>query len=356
MRTLLDAAYALLRPLLFRIDPERAHRLTVALLKLLPQVGSGTDAPELQTSAFGLNFSNPVGLAAGMDKDAAAVKAWQTLGFGFAEIGTITPRPQVGNSLPRIWRLPDHHALVNRMGFPSDGMERVAASLGQAHPRAMRMRIAVNLGPNRGTPSERVPQDYAALARRMGAVCDFIVVNLSSPNTPGLRDFQAPERMRPVVEAIRDACSEIGVARPLLIKLAPDLETMMLAEICAAAKELGLAGIVATNTTLNYAALGVVSRFEGGLSGGPLKLRSREVIGDIYRVTRGELPIIGVGGIASAEDAYADIRAGASLIELYTGIIYHGPGLVYRIKVGLRELLMRDGFRSVGEAVGGAFS
>jgi dihydroorotate dehydrogenase len=356
MRAPYDMAYSLLRPLLFRIDPEQAHRLTLALLRHAPQLGSRRDPPELHTSAFGLSFSNPVGLAAGMDKDALAVRGWERLGFGFAEIGTITPRPQMGNPQPRIWRLPEHHALINRMGFPSDGMDRVASRLGQIHEKTARMRIGVNLGPNRNTPSERVPEDYAALIRRMAAVCEFIVVNLSSPNTPGLRDFQAPERLRTVIEAIRSACREIGVEPPLLIKLAPDLEILMMAEICAAAIELRLAGIVATNTSVGHAALGVVSPFDGGLSGEPLKLRSREVIASIYRLTRGRMPIIGVGGIASAEDAYGHICAGASLVELYTGLIYHGPGLVNLIKSGLRVLLMRDGFRSISEAVGRAVS
>jgi dihydroorotate dehydrogenase len=352
MPALYDFAYSLFQPLLFRIDPEQAHRLTLALLRYAPRLGLRRDPPELQTSAFGLTFSNPLGLAAGLDKDGLAVRAWERLGFGFAEIGTVTPRPQIGNSQPRIWRLPEHHALINRMGFPSDGMDRVASRLGQIRSRPARMPIGVNLGPNRDTPSKQVPEDYAALIRRTAAVCEFIVVNLSSPNTPGLRDFQAPEQMSTVVESIQRACGEIGVRPPLLIKLAPDLETMVLAEICAAAIELGLAGIVATNTSLDHAALGVVSPFDGGLSGEPLRLRSREVVASIYRSTRGLMPIIGVGGIAGAEDAYGHIRAGASLVELYTGLIYHGPGLVRRIKSGLRELLMGDGFRSISEAVG----
>jgi dihydroorotate dehydrogenase len=354
MPTPLDIVYPLLRPLLFTIDPERVHRLTLALLRHAPQRGFRRDPPELQTAAFGLTFSNPLGLAAGLDKDGLAMRAWETLGFGFAEIGTVTPRPQIGNPQPRIWRLPQHHAMINRMGFPSEGMDRVASRLEQIRTRPARMRIGVNLGPNRETPSERVPEDYAALIRRMAAVCEFIVINLSSPNTPGLRDFQAPERMRTVIEAIRRACGEIGIRPPLLIKLAPDLEIMMMAEICAAAIELGLAGIVATNTSIDRAALGVVSPFDGGLSGEPLKLRSREVIASIYRLTHGRISIIGVGGIAGAEDAYGHIRAGATLVELYTGLIYHGPGLVRRIKSGLRKLLMRDGLSSIREAVGRA--
>ncbi len=351
-----DMAYRLLRPLLFRLDPERAHRLTLALLQYAPRLGPRRDPPELHTSAFGLHFSNPVGLAAGMDKNALAVSAWERLGFGFAEIGTITPRPQTGNPRPRIWRLPEHHALINRMGFPGDGMDEVATRLAQIRAKTTRMRIGVNLGPNRDTPPERVPEDYAALIRRVAVNCDFIVINLSSPNTPGLRDFQAPERMRIVIEAIRRASGETGAEPPLLIKLAPDLEIMMMAEICAAAIELRLAGIVATNTSLDHAALGVASPFDGGLSGEPLKLRSREVIASIYRLTRGRIPIVGVGGVTSAEDAYGHICAGASLIELYTGLIYHGPGLVRRIKFGLRDLLIRDGFRSISEAASRAVS
>lgn len=349
-----DFAYALLRPLLFRIDPERAHQLTLALLSHTPHLRVRPDPPELQTSAFGLTFSNPVGLAAGMDKNATAATGWHNLGFGFAEFGTITPRPQPGNPRPRIWRLLQQRAMINRMGFPSDGMDKVTSRLSRRHFRPGRMQIGVNLGPNRETPSERIAEDYSELSRRLGPICDFVVINLSSPNTPGLREFQNPSRVRVVVEAIRRVFGEIGVQPPLLIKLAPDLEITMLAEICAAAVELGLAGIVATNTSLDHAALGVATSLEGGLSGGPLKLRSREVIAAIYRLTRGRIPIIGVGGIASAEDAYGHIRAGASLIELYTALIYHGPRLVVRIKSGLRQLLVRDGFRSVNAAVGQA--
>jgi dihydroorotate dehydrogenase len=352
MPELYDFAYPLFRPLLFRIDPERAHRLTLALLSRTPRLRFRRDPPELQTSVFGLTFSNPIGLAAGMDKNATAIRAWESLGFGFAEIGTITPQPQLGNSRPRIWRLLQHHAMINRMGFPSDGMEKIASRLSRPRGGPKSMRIGVNLGPNRDTSSERAPQDYSRMIRWLGPICDFVVMNFSSPNTPGLREFQDPERIRVVVEAIRHAFGEIGVQPPLLIKLAPDLEITILAEVCAAAVELGLAGIVATNTSLDHAALGVATRFEGGLSGGPLKMRSREVIAAIHRLTRGRMPIIGVGGIASAEDAYGHIRAGASLVELYTGLIYHGPRLVLRIKSGLRELLARDGCRSIDQAVG----
>lgn len=347
-----DYAYRLFRPVLFRMDPERAHSLTLALLRHAPRFRARGDPPELQTSSFGLAFSNPLGLAAGLDKDGLAVRKWEALGFGFAEIGTVTPRPQSGNPRPRIWRIEKYRALVNRMGFPSDGMDQVASRLAEPNAKTRRMRIGVNLGPNRATSPERVPEDYAALTRRMAGLADFLVINLSSPNTSGLRDFQAPERMRKVIKTVQAACAEIGIRRPLLVKLAPDLERLMLGEICAAAVELELAGIVATNTSLDHAALGVAPGRDGGLSGTPLKFRSREIIAAIYQLTRGRIPIIGVGGIVTAEDAYGHLRAGASLVELYTGLIYHGPGLVGRIKSGLLDLLRQDGFRSISEAVG----
>ncbi|HKV56083.1 MAG TPA: quinone-dependent dihydroorotate dehydrogenase [Candidatus Binataceae bacterium] len=353
MAWLCDMIYRVVRPLLFRMDAERSHRLTIALLSHFPRhIARHFDPPELQSSVMGLSFSNPVGLAAGMDKDALAIRAWNALGFGFAEIGTIAPRPQAGNSRPRIWRIPERRALVNRMGFPSDGIEMVAPRIRRVRMTPIKLRIAINVGPNKDTASEHVAGDCAAVARQAAPLCDFMVVNLSSPNTPGLRDFQAPERMRTVVEAIRRACADVGSTPPLLLKLAPDLESSMLAEICAASLELELAGIVATNTTLNHAEAGVVSRFEGGLSGEPLKLRAREVIGRIRGLTSGRIVIVGVGGVASAEDAYGHIRAGANLVELYTGLIYRGPGVVCAIKAGLRRLLMRDGFRSISEAVG----
>jgi dihydroorotate dehydrogenase len=354
MSPLYAIVYPLLRPLLFRLEPEQAYRLTLAILAKTPHFAPWSDPPALNTSVFGLSFSNPIGLAAGMDKNALAIPAWNAIGFGFAEIGTVTPQPQSGNPLPRIWRLPKHRALINRMGFPSDGMDMIAGRLRKVRSRTMRMRVGVNLGPNRKTPEQEVTADFAALTRRLAISSDFIIANISSPNTPGLRNFQAPELMRTVVEAIRLECHEIGREPPLLIKLSPDLESTTLGEICAATLELGVAGIVATNTTLKHAEVGVVSSFEGGLSGEPLKERAREVIGLIHEFTHGRIPIIGVGGIDNAEDAYSHILAGASLIEMYTGLVYRGPGLVNTVKSGLRRLLIRDGFRSISEAVGAA--
>jgi dihydroorotate dehydrogenase len=351
MGRIIEASYALVRPILFAIDAERSHRLTLAALARMPTVGAPADRPELRSTVFGITFSNPIGLAAGADKDARAISAWNALSFGFAEIGTITPRAQPGNPKPRMWRIPERSALINRLGFPSQGMETVAPRIERYLRKARRIRIGLNFGPNKDTPPDRVAADYAALMRRLGGMAAFIVVNVSSPNTPGLRDFQAPERIRAIVATIR-AVREHGP--PLLIKLAPDLEAPMLADICAAAIELRLEGIVATNTTLKREEVGVASQLEGGLSGEPLRARAREAIATIYRQTGGRLPIIGVGGIASAEDAYAHIRAGASLIELYTGFVYRGPGVVREIREGLVRLLARDGFGSISDAIGSA--
>ncbi|MBF6558939.1 MAG: quinone-dependent dihydroorotate dehydrogenase [Candidatus Binataceae bacterium] len=344
----------ILRPLLFRLDPETAHRLTIAVLSLMPPLPRAADASQLATTVFGVSFANPIGLAAGVDKDARAIAGWNALGFGFAELGTITPRPQPGNPRPRMWRLPEHRALINRLGFPGQGMEVASARLVKLGGRRPAMRVGLNFGPNKDTPADRVAADYAMLAGRLAPLADFVVVNLSSPNTPGLREWQAPERMRAVVEAVRGAAAA-GVPRtPILIKIAPDLEPLHLREICAAASDLAIDGIVATNTTLKRGELGVPSALAGGLSGAPMRALARTTIARIYHDTHGRIPIIGVGGVANADEAYGHFCAGASLVEFYTAMVYGGPGLVRAIKRGLVDLLARDGFRSISEAVGSA--
>ena len=352
----------LIRPLMFRLDPETAHRWTIAALSLMPPKRPASDPPELATTVFGVRFANPIGLAAGLDKDARAIRAWNALGFGFAELGTITPRPQSGNAPPRMWRLPARRALINRLGFPGEGMEAVATRLVRRPKARLAMRLALNFGPNKDTPPEGVAEDYAALTRRLAPFADFVVVNLSSPNTPGLREWQAPERIRAIVDAVRSAMSSTVPAAwpanpprpPVLLKIAPDLDSSQVSEVCAAALNLAIDGIVATNTTLMREEVGVSATVAGGLSGAPLLARSRAVIAQVYRETGGRLPIIGVGGIASADDAYGHLCAGASLVEFYTGMIYRGPGLAREIKRGLMRLLTRDGFRSISEAVGSA--
>jgi dihydroorotate dehydrogenase len=341
----------LAKPLLFRLDPELSHRWTLAMLARMPRFKPAIDPPELRTEAFGLYFSNPIGLAAGMDKDARAATAWNSMGFGFAEIGTVTPRPQPGNPRPRMWRLTEHRALINRLGFPSDGLEAIAPRIESLRRQRLRLRIGINLGPNKDTAADRVAEDYATLIARVAAIADFAVINVSSPNTPGLRGFQTPERIRAIVEAIRAAAGSIQHL-PILLKIAPDLEPAAIGEICDAALALRLDGIVATNTTLKRDELGVHSELPGGLSGDPLKELARAAIAELYDHLKGRITIIGVGGISSADDAYGHIRAGANLVELYSGLIYQGPGLIREIKRGLIGLLARDGFRSISEAVG----
>ena len=348
-----DSLYrVLLKRILFRLDAETAHRMILAILAAMPPLARPSDPPELAVKLSGIDFANPVGLAAGMDKDAHAVKAWNSIGFGFAELGTITPRPQPGNEWPRIWRLAEHRALINRLGFPSEGMEAVARRIERIQRDRMAIRIGLNFGPNKETPPSGVAADYAALARRLGATADFIVVNVSSPNTPGLRSWQSPEKMREIISAMRTGLAESRA--PILIKLAPDLERGDLLKVVDAALEIGLDGIVASNTTVARDAVGGAPIHPGGLSGRPLLEKSRAMIREIYIHTGGRIPIIGVGGIASADDAWEHIRAGASMVELYTGLIYEGPGLVRRIKSGLCELMKRDGIHSISDAVGAA--
>lgn len=353
MAPFFDLVWArVLRPLFFSLDPELAHRMVLTLLAGVPTLAAPADAEALVLNLWGMRFSNPVGLAAGLDKDAAAVAVWQMLGFGFAEVGTITPRPQPGNPRPRLWRLPERRALVNRLGFPSLGMEVAAARLRRLRGRGLRMRLGVNIGPNKETPPERVADDIAAAAGRLAPMADFVVVNVSSPNTPGLRDWQAPAHLRTLVQRAFPDRVASNSAPPLLVKLAPDLDDAQLRGICATIIESGLDGIVATNTTIAREAVGVRSDHPGGLSGQPLKARARQVIRDVYQYTEGRIPIIGVGGVASAEDAWCHICAGASLVELYTGLIYEGPGLPRSIKDGLLALTQRDGHSSIAQAVG----
>lgn len=350
--TMLDGLYQLAKPVLFQLDAETAHRMTLAVLSTIPLGPRAIDPPELAIRLWGLDFSNPIGLAAGMDKDAIAVGAWQALGFGFAELGTITPRRQPGNPRPRVWRLREDRALINRLGFPSDGMDEAARRIERIRRQGARIRLGLNFGPNKGTAPEKVADDYAALVGRLGAMADFVVVNVSSPNTPGLRVWQQPERMREIFAAIDSAHPRNSRRPPILVKLAPDLELEDLFRICDVAMELRLAGVVACNTTLRRDQVSVANHYEGGLSGRPLLEQARSLIRAIHGRTGGRLPIVGVGGVASAGDAYGHIRAGASLVELYTGLIYEGPGLPEAIKRGLIRLMKRDGFRSITDAVG----
>lgn len=355
----------LIRPLLFRLNPEHAHHLTLWCLAQLARSsalrrvvarGYALDHPRLHTHVAGLQFSNPVGLAAGFDKDATAVAAFATLGFGFVEIGTVTPRPQDGNPLPRLFRLPADKAVINRLGFNSGGAPAVAARL-RLVPR--QVPIGVNVGKNAETPLDRALEDYLTAIEHLYDLGDYLVVNVSSPNTPGLRHLQAYTQLYELLREVRTHIRKLAQARhspsrPLFVKIAPDLAAGELDGIVEAVQSCGVDGIIATNTTIQRAGLRTSISEAGGLSGRPLRHRATEVIGYLYKQSHGRVPIIGVGGIFSTEDAYEKIRAGASLVQLYTGLIYQGPGLPSRINAGLLRLLDRDGFERLSEAVGSA--
>jgi dihydroorotate dehydrogenase len=353
----------LLQPLLFRIDPERAHHLTLWLLRRLAQMPSVQklwhrwrpfEHAALQTQVAGLRFPNPVGLAAGFDKNATAVGAFPALGFGFVEVGTVTPRPQVGNPAPRLFRLPADQAVINRLGFNNDGAAAVAQRL-RTSPRSIP--VGINLGKNADTPLAQALDDYRAGLEALFDVADYLVVNVSSPNTPGLRTLQTRAALSTLLSGVQTSNHSLARVRqvqprPLFVKIAPDLEPDALDDVVAAVQISTLDGIIATNTTIGREGLATRIAEAGGLSGCPLRQRSTEVIRYVYRRARGRIPIIGVGGIFSAEDAYDKICAGASLVQLYTGLIYRGPGLPHRINVGLVRLLRRDGLTHFSQAVG----
>jgi dihydroorotate dehydrogenase len=361
------------KPLLFRLSAETAHHLVVGGMKVFGKTPGGAQllrgmygvapAPELAVDLFGIHFPNPIGLAAGLDKNAAAARAFCSLGFGFIETGTITPRPQPGNDRPRLFRLPADEALINRMGFNNIGIEGMADNLRRAG--AQPIPLAINIGKNKTTPNESAEEDYRACIRGLYSYGDFFVVNISSPNTPGLRNLQHGEELRRLLAAVteemeqqrREADSRHAAtapAKPVLVKIAPDLSEADLEDtIAALAANPGIAGVIATNTTIDRPSLsGPYAGETGGLSGKPLKTRATETIRRICRLTSGQLPIIGCGGVASAADAYEKIKAGASLIEVYTALIYQGPGINRKLNKGLSELLRKDGFTHISQAVG----
>ncbi len=342
--------YQVIRPLLWMLSSERAHGLTLRALEAgLVGAAASPDPDNLAQTLWGLDFSNPIGLAAGFDKDARVPDAMLRLGFGFTEIGTVTPRPQPGNPKPRVFRLDADAALINRLGFNSGGLDGAIARL-DGRPR--HGIVGVNVGKNRD--STDAVADYVEGVRRTARLADYLVINISSPNTPGLRDLQAKGALDELVEAVLAARAESGASPPLLVKIAPDLGPEEAADIAEIAVSRAVDGIVVGNTTIARPA-SLTSREAGeagGLSGKPLFARSTALLGDMYRLTRGTIPLVGVGGVASAGDAYAKIRAGASLVQLYTGLVFGGPALTGEIKSGLSELLRRDGFACVSDAVG----
>jgi dihydroorotate dehydrogenase len=371
--------YALLKPLLFRLDAERAHDLVSALLRAaaarpalaLLQGLYAYDDPILATTCAGLDVPNPVGLAAGFDKRAALIAPMAALGFGHIEVGTVTPRPQPGNDRPRMFRLPADRALINRLGFNSPGMLAVARNLRGERPKTKDQSqmpgsnpsslvfrpsppiVGVNIGKNRATALERAADDYVAAFVALAPLADYVAINISSPNTPGLRQLHERAALDELLAALVQLNRRMAQPRPLFLKVSPDESSAQLEQVVGSACQAGIAGIIATNTTVSRDGLtSALAAEAGGLSGQPLAARARQTVGSIFGMTAGRLPIIGVGGIASGAEAYARIRAGASLLQLYTGLIYGGPGVVYTIKRDLARLLRRDGFSSVAQAVG----
>ena len=334
----------LVKPLLFQLDAERAHHFVFDNLKraarlpgALPLLRGLYDYqhPSLAREVFGLRFPNPVGLAAGFDKNAALTDELAALGFGFVEIGTVTPRPQPGNPQPRLFRLPADEALINRMGFNNDGAAAVAARLRGRQNR--QLLVGGNIGKNKDTPNEQAGADYVAAFEALAEVVDYFVVNVSSPNTPGLRELQDKQPLISLLQQVQAVNLARPTPRPLLLKIAPDLTDAQLDDILEIARETKLSGLVATNTTiarpetLRTPTPLVAAHGAGGLSGRPLRARATAVIRYLHQRSQGELPIIGAGGIHSAQDALEKLAAGASLVQLYTGFIYEGPGLVRKI-------------------------
>jgi dihydroorotate dehydrogenase len=347
--------YSAIKPVLWRLDPERAHQAALwALGHDLVRAAARADDPRLAVNVLGRRFSNPIGLAAGFDKDAKVWRQAAGLGFGFVEVGSVTPRPQPGNPRPRLFRLARDAAIINRMGFNNEGVEAMAGRLQASRSATVPVVLGINLGKNKET--EDAATDYEISARRLGPFADYIVINVSSPNTPGLRALQGKAPLAALVARTHRALAEsCGAAPPpLLLKIAPDLTDQDLADIAEVALEGSLAGLIATNTTIARAA-GLDPRHAsegGGLSGRPLFEPSTRVLRALHGLIRGQLPLIGVGGVSSGVEAYAKIRAGASLVQLYSALVFQGPELVERLKAELLQCLQRDGLKSIGEAVG----
>ena len=349
--------YKLIGPALRRLPREAAHELTLRALEhgagrfLGAAVAPEPDPPLLAQHLWGLDFANPVGLAAGYDKDARVPDAMLQLGFGFVEVGTVTPRPQPGNPKPRLFRLEQDQAIINRMGFNSGGLDALCERLSRRIRSGI---IGINLGKNRDTND--AAGDYAAGILRAARLAEYLVVNVSSPNTPGLRELQHRAKLGSLLDRLMTVREETGCRVPLLVKVAPDLTSEERRDIAQVALDTGVDGLIVSNTTVERPP-DLLSRHAheaGGLSGRPLFAPSTTLLAEIYGLTQGRLPLIGVGGIASAEDAYAKIRAGASLVQLYTALVFAGPALIGRIKSGLASLLTRDGFGSTADAVGTA--
>lgn len=340
--------YSILRPLLFRVDPERAHDLTLRSLELAPVAGAGSRPdPMLATQVAGLDFAGPVGLAAGFDKDGRVAHKMHALGFGFAELGTLTPLPQTGNPKPRLFRLTEDSAIINRMGFNNGGQKQAIARLSKQRPGSSI--IGVNIGANKDA-ADRIA-DYVTGVRAMSPYADYLTVNISSPNTPGLRALQDKGALHNLLAAIMQARGSDRT--PIFLKVAPDLDPEDVQDIADACVKHGVDAIIVSNTTISRPSLRSAHGQEGGgLSGAPLHDLALQSLRAFRKAVGADLPLIGVGGIATGEQAYARIRAGASLVQIYSALVYEGPMLARVIHRNLRDLLKRDGFTNVGQAVG----
>ncbi|MEF2965512.1 quinone-dependent dihydroorotate dehydrogenase [Paenibacillus sp. M1] len=353
------------KPVFFKLDPEKAHHLVIGglhtaakvpgLVPLMSGMYGIPKVPEMSTELFGVTFPSPVGLAAGLDKNAEAVDGFSAIGFGFMEVGTVTPKAQPGNELPRLFRLPPDEALVNRMGFNNRGAEEMSRRLAALKSRPIP--VAVNIGKNKVTPNEEAHLDYQKCISVLYPYADFFVVNISSPNTPDLRNLQHGSELSNLLAAVKEEMNaqarRHGKDKAVLVKIAPDVSFEELEYMVDTIQKGGVSGLIATNTTISREGLTHANAKEtGGLSGKPLQRRSTEIISRVYRQTGGQLPIIGSGGIFTADDAYGKIRAGASLVEIYTALIYEGPEINRKLHSGLRELLKKDGFAHISEAVG----
>jgi len=358
-----------IRPALFSYDSEKIHEATLqglswlSLSRLgLDALGSFYEAPRLPVNLWGLEFPNPVGVAAGMDKAAAAAPAWEAMGFGFCELGGVTWHPQPGNPSPRMFRAPADEALVNRMGFNNAGAERMAKRLAEWKARGLwpKSPVGINLGKSKITPNDQAAEDYRRSLAVLWALADFFVVNVSSPNTPNLRELQDREALDQVLSAVQSENGKqagSGKLKPILVKIAPDLTFSAIDEVLQVADRNQLAGIVATNTTIERPACAdEVSKKAygeaGGLSGAPLRQRSTEIIRYIFERTGGKLPIIGVGGIFNGEHAWEKIQAGASLVQCYSGLVYEGPSIARNIVRDLSDRLRAEGLSSISLTVG----
>lgn len=366
----------LIRPVLFAQDPEQIHAFTMHMLGLgsrfnltINATESFFGAPELPITVFGLRFPNPVGLAAGMDKTGEAVPIWPAMGFGHSELGAITFQPQPGNPAPRVFRIIPDEAIINRMGFNNEGAQAMATRLARWRASGLwpKHPVGINLGKNKITPLEKAPEDYANVLRSLWSHADFFVVNVSSPNTPNLRQLQDKTALAEILTALAETQRDILKnathqnpplqPKPILVKVAPDLTFEALDEILALAQSQQVAGIVATNTTIARPptpgeAHATLYAETGGLSGKPLRARSTEIVRHLYKQSQGSMPIIGVGGIFTAQDAWEKIAAGASLVQIYTGMVYEGPSAARLIVTGLQEILGDHGFKDMAQAVG----